>query len=94
MTCSAPEMTTVSNPNKKPASAEVRDQKKMPPATRWVAAPALGELDCVAVVMGQVEQNNNLLPIRICHPLASIPVARKRKYERREFTESAEGQAR
>ncbi len=27
--CSAPEMTTVSKPNKKPASAEVIDQKKI-----------------------------------------------------------------
>ena len=34
MVCSAPEMTTVSKPNKNPASAEVMAQKKMRPFMR------------------------------------------------------------
>src|SRR5258708_393529 len=63
MVCSAPEMTTVSKPNRNPASAELMDQKKMRafmgrlwPALRACGAHARG---CRAVVM---QQGKNTAP--------------------------------
>jgi hypothetical protein len=44
MVCSAPEMTTVSKPKRKPARAEVIDQKKMRPFMVWRLPDGRGSL--------------------------------------------------
>ena len=47
--CSAPEMTTVSNPKRNPASAEVMDQKKTRFLMRWG-----DDLALAAILPGQL----------------------------------------
>src|SRR5580698_4687812 len=43
MVCSAPEMTTVSKPNRNPASADVTDQRKIRPLIRLFCLESSGE---------------------------------------------------